>query len=212
MLGLILATPACTDLDEEIYSQVTPDNFFQTEEEFISALGSAYSALSFIGSHRNLWSSNQLSTDETIVATKGGDWFDGGQLIQIHRHEFQPDNPFFNDAWNSVYNGIGTTNRLIFQFQELVDAGNSDAEAFIAELRGIRALCYTIGHLMPGVMCRCPSTLLTNPLLPIMQISQLAVRQYLTFIESELNEITPLLDPNVGGAAYGRMNQARLTH
>ena len=40
------------------------------------------------------------------------------------------------------YNGIGTTNRLIFQFEELVAAGNPDAEAFIAELRGIRALFY----------------------------------------------------------------------
>ena len=207
MLGLILAMPACTDLEEEIYSQVTPDNFYQTPEEFISALGSAYSALSFIGNHRNLWSSNELSTDECIVATKGGDWFDGGQLIQIHRHQFQPDNPFFNDAWNALYNGIGTTNRLIFQFEELVAAGNPEAEAFIAELRGIRALLYywavdAFGNVPLAVD-------FTDESPPANNADFAAGRQEVyNFIEGELNEIIPLLDPNVGGAAYGRMNQA----
>ena len=207
MLGLILATPACTDLEEEIYSQVTPDEFFQTQEEFISALGSAYSALSFIGSHRNLWSSHEISSDEIIVATKGGDWFDGGQLIQIHRHLFQPDNPFFNDAWNSVYNGIGTTNRLIFQFQELVDAGNPDAEAFIAELRGIRALLY---YWAIDAWGNVPLSIdFTDESPPANNTDFAAGRQEVfNFIESELNAIIPLLTPNVGGAAYGRMNQA----
>ncbi len=37
--------PACTDLEEEIFSEVTADNFFQTEEELIAALGEAYTAM-----------------------------------------------------------------------------------------------------------------------------------------------------------------------
>ena len=37
MLGLLLVGPACTDLDEELFSAVTADNFFQTEEEFLQA-------------------------------------------------------------------------------------------------------------------------------------------------------------------------------
>lgn len=206
MLGLIVATPACTDLDEEIYSQVTPDDFFQTEEEFISALGSAYSALGFIGNHRNLWSSNELATDEIMVTTKGGDWFDGGQLIQIHRHQFQPDNPFFNDAWNSVYNAVGTTNRLIFQFEELVAAGNPDAEAFIAELRGIRALVY---YWALDAWGNVPLSIDFTDASPTANNADFAAgrAEVFNFIESELNEIIPLLDPTVGGAAYGRMNQ-----
>ncbi len=207
MLGLMLAVPACTDLDEEIYSQVTPDNFFQTPEEFISALGSAYSGLSFIGNHRNLWSSNELATDEIMVTTKGGDWFDGGQLIQIHRHQFQPDNPFFNDAWNSVYNAIGTTNRLIFQFEELAANGNPDAEAFIAELRGIRALVY---YWALDAWGNVPLSIDFTDESPPANNSDFAAGrlEVYNFIESELNEIIPLLDPNVGGTAYGRMNQA----
>ena len=42
MLGVLLTVTfmvGCTDLDEELFSEVTSDNFFQTEEELIAALG-----------------------------------------------------------------------------------------------------------------------------------------------------------------------------
>ncbi len=89
-LGLMFVAPGCTDLDEEVFSQVTADNFFQSDDEFIAALGSAYSALSPLGGHANVWSCSELASDELVVTTKGGDWFDGGVLIEIHRHQFTP--------------------------------------------------------------------------------------------------------------------------
>ena len=55
-VGLLFVAPACTDLTEELFSEVTADNFFQTEEEFIAALGQAYSSLSPLGGHPNIWS------------------------------------------------------------------------------------------------------------------------------------------------------------
>jgi len=44
MIAFIVAafSQSCTELDEELYGEVTPDNFFQTEEEFISALWCIY--------------------------------------------------------------------------------------------------------------------------------------------------------------------------
>jgi len=47
-VGMLFVVPACTDLEEELFSEVTADNFFQTEEEFIAALGQAYSSLAAI--------------------------------------------------------------------------------------------------------------------------------------------------------------------
>jgi len=207
VLGLILVVPACTDLDEEIFSTVTADNFFQTDEEFIAALGSAYSALFAIGGHANVWSVSELASDELVVTTKGGDWFDGGVLIEIHRHQFTPDNGFFNNAWNTLYGGIGTTNRLIFQFEQLVSEGNTGAGAFVAELRAVRALWYywaldAFGNVPLSIDFTDETPPANNS---DFNAGKLAVYN---FIESELNEIIPLLDANVGGGAYGRMNQA----
>ena len=207
VVGLMFIAPACTDLDEELFSEVTADNFFQTEEEFIAALGQAYSALAPLGGHANVWSSSELASDEMVVTTKGGDWYDGGVLIDLHRHEFSTDNGFFNDAWNVIYGGIGTTNRLIFQFEELEAGGNADAAAFIAELRGVRALWY---YWALDAFGNVPlSTDFTDESPPSNASSFDAGRsEVFDFIESELTAIIPLLDPTTGGGAYGRMNQA----
>jgi len=206
-LGLLLCIPACTDLDEEVFSTVTADNFFQSDEEFIAALGSAYSALGFMGNHAGVWSISELASDELVVTTKGGDWFDGGVLIEIHRHQFSADNGFFNNAWGSLYGGISTTNRLIFQFEELSAAGNPTADAFIAELRAIRALLYfwamdAFGNVPLSIDFTDESPPANNA------DFQTGRQEVYNFIESELNAAIPQLDPAVGGAAYGRMNQA----
>ncbi len=207
VLGLMFISTACTDLDEQLYSEVTADNFFQTPEEFISALGEAYSALGGLGNHANIWSCSEISSDELVVTTKGGDWYDGGVLIELHRHQFSPDNGFFNNAWNSVFGGVNTTNRLIYQFEQLRDAGNEDAEAFIAELRGIRALWYYWGMDAFGNV---PLSIDFTDEDPPANNSdfQAGVLSVYQFIESELNAIIPMLDPNSNTTTYGRFNQA----
>ncbi len=207
VVGLMFIAPACTDLSEELYSEVTADNFFQTEEEFIAALGQAYSSLSDLGGHANVWSSSELASDELVVTTKGGDWYDGGVLIQLHRHEFATDNGFFNNAWNTIYGGIGTTNRLIFQFEELKAGGNQDADAFIAELRAVRALWY---YWALDAFGNVPLSIdFTDESPPANESTLDAGRlKVFNFIESELAAVIPLLDQATGGGAYGRMNQA----
>ena len=44
ILGLI-AVSACTNLDEEIYSNISKENFFTGEEQFVKYSSRAYSAL-----------------------------------------------------------------------------------------------------------------------------------------------------------------------
>src|SRR5690606_39797058 len=71
VLGASVLTFSCTDLDEELYSTVTADNFFKSDDEFIAALGAAYSSLQGLGNNGNMWSMNELVTDEMVVTTKG---------------------------------------------------------------------------------------------------------------------------------------------
>lgn len=207
VLGLMLISTACTDLEEELYSEVTADNFFQTPEEFIAALGQAYSSLSGLGGHANVWSCSELASDELVVTTKGGDWYDGGVLIELHRHQFSPDNGFFNNAWNTLYGGISTTNRLIFQFEQLKAAGNEDADAFIAELRAVRALWY---YWTLDAFGNVPLSIdFTDETPPANNANfSTGVAAVYDFIESELNTIIPLLDSKADLSTYGRMNQA----
>ena len=136
-LGIVmfLYSQSCdTKLEEEVFDTLTEKNFLKTPEELNAAVGAAYSSFAGMGNHGNMWSVQELSSDELVVATKGGDWYDGGVLIQLHQHTFAPDNGFFNGTWTQIYGGIGTCNRLISQF-----AGKDD---IINELRAIRAIWY----------------------------------------------------------------------
>lgn len=197
-LGMSYFASSCVDLDEEVYSAVTADNFFQTNEEFISALGQAYTSLGGLGNHSGLWSINEIASDEIVVSHKGGDWFDGGVLLQLHQHEFKSDNPFFQNSWNFLFGGINTCNRLIFSFETL---DNPNSAAFIAELRALRALYYywaldAFGNI-PIV------TDFTDVEAPSTKPRQ----EVYDFVLSELNEIIPLLPVAKDGTTYGRMTK-----
>ncbi|MEB2783707.1 RagB/SusD family nutrient uptake outer membrane protein [Algoriphagus persicinus] len=197
-LGMCIVTTSCIDLEEEVYSAVTADNFFKTNEEFISALGQAYSSLGGLGNHSGLWSINELASDELVISTKGGDWFDGGVLLQLHQHEFLPDNPFFQNSWNFLYGGINTCNRLIFSFENL---DNPNSETFIAELRALRALYY---YWAMDAFGNIP--IVTDFTITEAPDTKTRLEAY-NFILSELNEIIPLLPDAKDGTTYGRMTK-----
>lgn len=200
VVGLVMTafTQSCTNLEEELYSDITADNFFKTEEEFIAALGQAYSTFGVLGNHFNLWSVNEITSDELVITTKGGDWYDGGVLIQLHQHAWTVDNGMLNSAWGVIYGGINTANRLIYSFQQL---GTEDSKKFIAELRAVRALWYywamdAFGN-VPLVVDFTATEAPANS----------TRAQVYEFILKELNEVIPLLPTAKNSATYGRMTK-----
>jgi len=205
VLFLLTFNNSCTNLDEQLFDTVTSENFLRTEEEFIAALGAAYTGLYALGNHGGYFSVQEVSSDEVCIPQRGGDWGDGGQWINAHRHEFKPTDPNVNNAWNFLYSGVNTCNRLIAQFTALKDAGNVDAalaDKFIAELRTLRAMYYfwlmdTFGNV----------PLVTRFDVP--EGFQPATEQrskIYDFVVTELNEAVPLLDKKNDGTTYGRMN------
>ncbi|MEN2283775.1 RagB/SusD family nutrient uptake outer membrane protein [Algoriphagus sp. SE2] len=197
-LGMSYFASSCVDLEEEVFSAVTADNFFQTDEEFISALGQAYTSLGGLGNHSGLWSINEIASDEIVVSHKGGDWFDGGVLLQLHQHEFKSDNPFFQNSWNFLFGGINTCNRLIFSFETL---DNPSSEAFIAELRALRALYYY------WAMDAFGNVPIVTDFSDVEAPDTKSRQEVYDFILSELNEIIPLLPTAKDGTTYGRMTK-----
>ena len=68
----------CTDLGEETFGVIEPDNFFNTESEIIAGLAPVYAQLrGTLGGFHTL---SQVSSDETVVPTRGSDWFDNAPL------------------------------------------------------------------------------------------------------------------------------------
>ena len=78
MAGLA-ASSACTDLDEEVYSQIPMDNFFKNEKELVANAGRAYTKMQGYNAEQSLWTLLLQASDECAVpATNTGSWYRGG--------------------------------------------------------------------------------------------------------------------------------------
>ena len=73
-LCLLLTLFACTNVDEELYSQLNNDNFLQSEEEVLSALGASYSGLRKFQDMGNMWTVFCTADEVAIPGRTGGDW------------------------------------------------------------------------------------------------------------------------------------------
>ncbi len=202
-LFVMVFNQSCTNLDEELYSEVTPDEFFNNEEEFISALGAAYTQFSNYASN-DPFALQETSTDEMVVPTRGQDWDDGGMWRRMHLHSWTFEDPQMNGGWSFGFSGVNTANRLIYQFQLLEDEGQvdpDDAAAYIAELRAVRGFFYwQLIDLFGNVplVTDFANAEATPPTVPRKDIFD--------FIVQDLEDALPKLSKAVDGTTYGRMN------
>ncbi len=133
---------ACTDLEEDLVGNIT-------EAVTVSApavggdeggtndkLAGAYAQLQWSGTanHFGYFSAQGLPSDEMAIAAKGGDWYDGGVLVEMHRHTYGPTNGIIGGTWGGQYGAIGAINDAI---------ANLDLAAQeINQMRALRAYFY----------------------------------------------------------------------
>ena len=144
-VGLLLYSAGCTDLTDTVDSQVTAETFFQNDQQFISAMGDAYSRLTALGGGGAPAQLNEATTDEVIVPARGQDWSEGGFWFRVNSHTWTDADGTFNGFWQDYFSGINNANRLIFQFESAVESGAADptlAATFISELVAMRAFYY----------------------------------------------------------------------
>ena len=143
ILGACVSFYACTDLDEELvgeftesYSEANPAAAFINAGSGgggADALGAAFSKLrDGSAGHFGHFTAQTLPSDEAWIATKGGDWYDGGILIDLHKHNFLANNGILGNTWNQLYGGINAVN------DAMGDASADDAK----QLRAVRAFHY----------------------------------------------------------------------
>lgn len=206
LFGLIvpMTNQSCTNLDEELFSELTEANFPQTEAEFISALGAAYTSLYALGNHNSMNSLQEISSDELMIPVRGADWQDGQQWTRVHRHEMNANEESVNGGWNFCYGGISNCNRLIELFEGLVEAERvsvEDAAGFIGELKTLRALYY---YWLLDIYGKVP--IVTGFADAEEQPATRPRAEVYAFVEQELAENVPNLTRDKNGETYARLN------
>jgi len=207
LIGLIMVagfSQSCTNLDEQLYSQVTPANFFKTEQEFISALGAAYTQFGNFATDTPQ-QLQEMTTDELTAPTRGQDWDDGGSWRRLHLHMWTKEDGAMNGAWNFGFNGVNTANRLIYQFQTLVTSGQVQqdvGDAYVAELQAVRGFFYW------QLIDEFGNVPLVTDFAKAEATPPTASRKVVyDFIVGDLEAAVPKLSDKVDGTTYARMNK-----
>lgn len=199
VLAATFSMVACTDLDEELQGDFNA-NFPTTQFGTINlnkpvpndGLGAAFNrVLNGTANHGSYFSVQEVSTDEAVITQKGGDWFDGGIWLRMHRHEFDPQVGGINGAWGDSYGGITQCNTLLASTNPQVST-----PAAKAQLRFLRAYFY---WRLLDVFGRVKIT--TQPLVDVPQSTRLEVYN---FVRTELLAAIP--DLPTGKQEYGRAN------
>ncbi len=138
LLGaVLLPAVSCTDLNEQLYSQLNNENFLKNEEEILSALGAAYGGLRTFQKFDNTWTVYCTADEVAIPGRTGGDWAGDGQDQQMTDHRWTVNNRFFRGSWEQFFAQVNACNRLIYQLEQLDAAAYA---SYIAEVKVVRAL------------------------------------------------------------------------
>ncbi len=205
LIALLASTfnQSCTKLDEQLYGEVTPDNFFTSDAAFVSALGAAYTQFGGYASG-SIMDVQEQPTDEIVVPTRGQDWDDGGEWRRLHLHSWTNEDSYTGGAWDFCFGGVNTANRLIFQFTALVQSGQveqAQADAYISELQTVRGFFY---WQLIDVYGNVP--LVTDFGSGDAAPATKSRTEVYNFVVGDLEAAVPKLSHAVDGTTYGRMN------
>lgn len=96
------------------------------------------------GTGRGVYDLNSLTTDEQIIPTRGGDWYDGGYWHSLREHTWTADDSSIRDTWDYLFkvvmlcvHGIDRIDRY-----QLPDADPEELNELRAELRALKAMYY----------------------------------------------------------------------
>ncbi|MCW3116391.1 MAG: RagB/SusD protein, partial [Chitinophagaceae bacterium] len=201
MMALSLLCLRCTKLDSKVYTQIVNENFWQTPAQIAAGKAPAYSALQGVGGNSGIYWEHEISSDEMITPTRGGDWGDGGMWTNIWNHIETPDGGANGWAWGDIYNGVGKCNYIIYTLSNLNPAPPTLA-ADLAEMKTLRSYFYyqaldLFGN-VPYVtnFKQDPSTVVTLPR-----------DQVYDSLVAVLTDALPLLSTSHDITTYGKVNK-----
>lgn len=213
VISLVIVMASCnTFLSEEPKDQQVEEMAFKdaaslylnTVATLYNYIGGNEQSQGLQGTYRGVYDFNTFTTDEAIIPTRGGDWFDGGFWQEIFLHEWDAGTGALNDTWKYLYKVIALCNRSI----ETLDANASllsdeQLKAYKAEVRALRAMYY---YYLMDLFARVPLVLSSKT--PMSQVNQSSRPEVFKFVLSELQETLPFLPyerSNYLGDYYGRM-------
>ena len=140
----ILCFGSCNDLEEEVYSAETSENFFQNADQVMAAYVLPYS---FLQTHiyQVHFALQEFSTDEAVVPVIYGYVDQEGAWLRFHRHTWTSSDTWILYEWQNLFQAIGYCNYFLNVIEEKDVSGMDlpiSKDQMIAEVKMVRALHY----------------------------------------------------------------------
>ena len=196
ILVLAISFNYSCEVEPEIYSEVLPQDFFQTPDQIASAAATAYSPLN--GYADMAYHNSAIVSDVSTVPVRSNNgWDDGGVWPSMMSHDWTSTLWPMANTWNSMTQGVSTCNRLIEIFSQ-----TPGSELGVAELRSLRAFYfYKLLSAYGNITIESRfSDADSNP-------KQVTPQQAFDFIETELLASIDILSEDKGTANYGKVNK-----
>ena len=217
---LVCLVLSFTQFSCDDYLQEKPKDKLQYEDAYdnlanlyLNAVASLYTNIGgysdsqgLQGTGRGVYDLNTFTTDEAIMPTRGGDWYDGGFWQGLYLHKWGVNNDAIQATWEYLYKVIVLCNKSIEKINEF-KASHNDTElpSYLAEVRAMRAMYY---YYLIDLFGRVP--LVVSSSTPINEVTQNSRKEVFEFIVKELQEAAPLLSEthsNKPGIYYARITR-----
>ena len=158
------------------------------------------------GTGRGIYDLNTFTTDEAIMPTRGGDWYDGGFWQGLYLHRWGVNNEAIYATWEYLYRTVILCNGSLERIQDFAEKHPEENVAdCVAEVRALRAMFY---YYIMDLFGSVPLIEKSDP--EAEDIVQEKRSKVFNFIVKELTESSSFLSKersNQPGVYYGRMTQ-----
>ena len=210
----LAATTVSSCLDETPHDQLTEEQAFDnannllinTVAKLYNYIGGNSDSQGLQGTSRGVYDLQTFSSDEAILPTRGGDWYDGGLWRSLYLHTWDAGCSAANDTWKYLYKVVVQCNESLEQLTKYKHLLTDNVyKTSTAEVRALRAMYYIY---LLDLYGRVPYITTTG--IDFSTAVQLERSQLFKTIYNELIDTAPLLSPahsNIKGENYGRITQ-----
>lgn len=196
--GLIIS---CTNLDEEVFSEVLSSNFQPTERDIPSIIAPVYASFrGLMMGWQGYLDLQEESADAIVTPARPNGWYDGGTYLRMHTHTWTPLQWQPQNTWESAYRSITTANRVLAQIEDGEIPITTGREVLEAELKAARAFAY---YLLLDNHGNVP---IVTDYRDVELPEQKTRQEVYEFVVSELLAVMPLLSDDPA-STYGQFNK-----
>ncbi len=195
----VLATAACTNLDEHLYSQISKDEFMKHDEVLAQYISRPYTKLQNWGEEQSYWTLVlQIGNEMAVPKSWDRSWGED-RYVELQTHEITSSNKLVGTGWDFCFNGISACNDAIYELEKLEQ--NETVKRNIAECKVLRVYYYFMAVDLWGQV---PFSIDKNDT----SLPQVKTRaEMYTWMESELKDNMSFLIETPSTATYGRVTR-----